>query len=1216
MTNTAITYPLTSQIVKARTYRRKEDGWTNFESNQLNRRLDFLFRMGDYNPYHKKLVSGFVTNHVAIDSGRVMWAAGSDKEYNPFGYSAYYNCSGMLFTNPHDFIRSFSNLFLGCGQGEVIIENLPEFIEYLVGSLEGDQFEFPLINNVFNINFSGYFGEYDFEHPSYTDTTKLYVGENKITIEVGDSREGWASAYNVLLELYTNGVYFLEDKDKYGIPVITYQNTSDFLSTNCINGFDIDIILSSIRPYGTPIKGFGGVANPLYTATFFTNITNILNNAALTQEGQLNTLDISLLLNESAAWCHSGGGRRSAKINQFKQDDPTADAKQGLWQQLPDGSWVVDEKKAALKFSNFTKMYFTKPTYEEVESTVSKQFFCGEGAIQYVPVALARANIDKFDNETEAISTIVNAFETNTQSQLFLEDDYKLRLHRMTRFQLNPCLTGDTLIITKEGIFEIQELVGQEVEIFTGTKWQKVDNFRVTGEDQPIYEVVLASGETIKATPYHTFILENGERVEAHDLTIGDKLRFVNVVFDEKDNLEPTIPGAYVKGFLLGDGTNSKTKLSLSVHPPKYACLDYLLESLKEVQVDADASTNTIQEPGLTNPTERNNYYTVQGLHARKNSLQPWVSSYRQDGIPNFVLNWDKASKAALLSGIFDSDGSACESGHGFSYQLCSISKEFLYSVQKLLKTLNIESKLSLSKSKALRDFGYKGGICETQALYRLSLNQKNSVNLATICSFRRLKSFANKILKYDTKPRWNTVTSINYVGIVDKVYCCTVEGENSFTLANGIVVGNCAEVIGSDFYCNLSSIQFNPLINAYYRLLEEAGTDETESISTLTSLMYEAFYAGGIIAAPLLKHKFADEKFQYSREVDPIVLVSFTELFEFFAWLFGPRWCEWWLAAPPGLTLENDWPLTGRPDTWKVTIEDSDKKYLDRIRELHRWLNDWYFEHAPLVGEDDGSYPQWGPVVDYGVLFRDTEQLLFSFWKNVVFESLQDYCQEHNLTPPNRCTGLKPEGTQTLLTGHSAGWHPPYAKYYIRRITMDPGTAVAQACLALGYEVVPGQTDVDPETGVLLTDPFDSRVKNWLVEVPICVETIPDWFDPSKITALAQYKFWMQVQKYYTTHNTSSTILLKEEEIPVLASQIYHDIAENEPYMSTALLARDETTFPRMPYEVCSKEEFERRYNNIDRTTDFYSLVEKYETHKDSYAGPSGCDSDFCEMK
>jgi len=863
MTNTAITYPLTSQIVKARTYRRKEDGWTNFESNQLNRRLDFLFRMGDYNPYHKKLVSGFVTNHVAIDSGRVMWAAGSDKEYNPFGYSAYYNCSGMLFTNPHDFIRSFSNLFLGCGQGEVIIENLPEFIGYLVGSLEGDQFEFPLINNVFNINFSGYFGEYDFEHPSYTDTTKLYVGENKITIEVGDSREGWASAYNVLLELYTNGVYFLEDKDKYGIPVITYQNTSDFLSTNCINGFDIDIILSSIRPYGTPIKGFGGVANPLYTATFFTNITNILNNAALTQEGQLNTLDISLLLNESAAWCHSGGGRRSAKINQFKQDDTTADAKQGLWQQLPDGSWVVDEKKAALKFSNFTKMYFTKPTYEEVESTVSKQFFCGEGAIQYVPVALARANIDKFDNETEAISTIVNAFETNTQSQLFLEDDYKLRLHRMTRFQLNPC-----------------------------------------------------------------------------------------------------------------------------------------------------------------------------------------------------------------------------------------------------------------------------------------------------------------------------------------------------------------AEVIGSDFYCNLSSIQFNPLINAYYRLLEEAGTDETESISTLTSLMYEAFYAGGIIAAPLLKHKFADEKFQYSREVDPIVLVSFTELFEFFAWLFGPRWCEWWLAAPPGLTLENDWPLTGRPDTWKVTIEDSDKKYLDRIRELHRWLNDWYFEHAPLVGEDDGSYPQWGPVVDYGVLFRDTEQLLFSFWKNVVFESLQDYCQEHNLTPPNRCTGLKPEGTQTLLTGHSAGWHPPYAKYYIRRITMDPGTAVAQACLALGYEVVPGQTDVDPETGVLLTDPFDSRVKNWLVEVPICVETIPDWFDPSKITALAQYKFWMQVQKYYTTHNTSSTILLKEEEIPVLASQIYHDIAENEPYMSTALLARDETTFPRMPYEVCSKEEFERRYNNIDRTTDFYSLVEKYETHKDSYAGPSGCDSDFCEMK
>ena len=74
-------------------------------------------------------------------------------------------------------------------------------------------------------------------------------------------------------------------------------------------------------------------------------------------------------------------------------------------------------------------------------------------------------------------------------------------------------------------------------------------------------------------------------------------------------------------------------------------------------------------------------------------------------------------------------------------------------------------------------------------------------------------------------------------------------------------------EVIGSEFFCNLASIHFNRLIN-------EFDGDYTK----LPQLMYDAFYAGGLIAAPLLSHVFTDEQFQYSREIDPIVLVSFTE--------------------------------------------------------------------------------------------------------------------------------------------------------------------------------------------------------------------------------------------------------------------------------------------------------------------------------------------------
>ena len=56
-----------------------------------------------------------------------------------------------------------------------------------------------------------------------------------------------------------------------------------------------------------------------------------------------------------------------------------------------------------------------------------------------------------------------------------------------------------------------------------------------------------------------------------------------------------------------------------------------------------------------------------------------------------------------------------------------------------------------------------------------------------------------------------------------------------------------------------------------------------------------------------------------------------------------------------------------------------------------------------------------------------------------------------------------------------------------------------------------------------------------------------------------------MQVQKHYTTHNTSATIEFREPEIEFLAERIHQAIQNDEGYISAALLARfdDLQTFP-----------------------------------------------------
>jgi ribonucleotide reductase class II len=63
-----------------------------------------------------------------------------------------------------------------------------------------------------------------------------------------------------------------------------------------------------------------------------------------------------------------------------------------------------------------------------------------------------------------------------------------------------------------------------------------------------------------------------------------------------------------------------------------------------------------------------------------------------------------------------------------------------------------------------------------------------------------------------------------------------------------------------------------------------------------------------------------------------------------------------------------------------------------------------------------------------------------------------------------------------------------------------------------------------------------------------------------------------MQVQNFYTEHNTSATIEFREDEIDEL-SQLIHD-SMGKGYISAALLARFDAnaTFPRLPFEPISK--------------------------------------------
>lgn len=107
----------------------------------------------------------------------------------------------------------------------------------------------------------------------------------------------------------------------------------------------------------------------------------------------------------------------------------------------------------------------------------------------------------------------------------------------------NLCVAPETLILTREGEFAIEDLVNKEVDVWNGEKWSTVTVHK-TGVDQPVLGVDIVEGTIditgtpqfkhryIDCTPYHKFLIQrdgntsiqDAVRVEAKDLKRGDCL--------------------------------------------------------------------------------------------------------------------------------------------------------------------------------------------------------------------------------------------------------------------------------------------------------------------------------------------------------------------------------------------------------------------------------------------------------------------------------------------------------------------------------------------------------------------------------------------------------------------------------------------------------------------------------------------------------------------
>ena len=400
-----------AETVFYRTYsRRKKDGTRENFREAMFRTIDDLARIGSFNPEEHDLVMEQAQAQRAFPSGRAFWVAGTEWGKKPENFSGYYNCTSTHISDLGAFGLLVDLAMQGSGTGAVleqeVIDNLP-----------------PVKNHIERVGGMSPGAVQEDKRAEFT-SYDLCLPSGVVNIRVGDSRAGWRDAYQLLINLAFNG-----------------------LPSN--NGhIRIFLDFSNVRPAGERLKGFGGTSNPVKLEEAFAKVIAILNDAV---GRKLTSVEACLLIDEAATAIVAGNIRRSAGMRQFGQNDSdAATAKLGLYTQDEDGNWRVDPKKEALRMANHTRCYHTKPSYDEVKSAVELQFQSGEGAIQYVPEAVARANADILGptkNGKKAFLAIytqegreaAKKFLTLCARELGMNPDERELNHRMDRYGLNPC---------------------------------------------------------------------------------------------------------------------------------------------------------------------------------------------------------------------------------------------------------------------------------------------------------------------------------------------------------------------------------------------------------------------------------------------------------------------------------------------------------------------------------------------------------------------------------------------------------------------------------------------------------------------------------------------------------------------------------------------------------------------------------------------------------